>query len=136
MTSDALIVPSPVEGKSSALKVNAARVFSAAIESVDGALGTLRPIAEKAAAVLADGNASEDAAPQLKTVVDSWLRVVEARAKLACEQGKVLVEMQKDLNRCAVERERIASSPKSGLDLNSLSAESIRAALAGMEDDA
>lgn len=117
--------------KTASVKVNASLVFSTALKTVEGAVEMLRPHAEGASASLSAGADAEQCIG-LKAVLDSFLKAVEIRARLAADQGKVLSEMQKDLNRTAIERCRIEQQGAASLDVNAIPADAIRAALAEM----
>jgi hypothetical protein len=118
----------PAESHSGSLKVNATKLFKESMSKVDEGLDALRPFAEESAAALqgCDG----DGGFGHKAVLDGYVRMQEVRAKLAAEQAKLLVEMQKDLNKCAIEKQRIATGGKS-LNLRDIPADLLREALNG-----
>jgi hypothetical protein len=89
-------------------RVDAKRVFKEAMDKVDDAIAILEGPARSAAEALPQVDEKEG--QNLAVLVNGYVKTTEIRAKLAAEQAKLLVEMQKDLNRCAIERERIASS--------------------------
>ena len=108
------------------LQVDARSVFRAAMSKVDEALDILRGPATDAAAALRE--CDDKSGMNLSSLVNAFVKTTDIRAKLAAEQSKQLVEMQKDLNRCAIERERIAASA-GGVDLNQLTEAQLAAML-------
>ena len=109
-------------------RVDARKVFDSAMKKVDEALEILREPAERSVKALED----DPKAANLSVIVNGFVKTTEIRARLAAEQTKALIEMQKDINRCAIERERIAASSV-GSDLSSLTEDQLSAMLEGSE---
>ena len=118
----------PAESSTGSLKVNATKLFSASMKKVDEGLDMLAPLAKECAEALP--GCDPDASAGNKAVLDGYERMQEVRAKLAAEQAKLLVEMQKDLNKCAIERHRINTGGKT-LDLRAIPTDMLKAALDG-----
>jgi hypothetical protein len=113
--------------RNSTIKVNASRVFNQDLACLDDVLSELKPLADSALCLNAKAGEGGEA------TINAYTKLVEARAKLAAERGKMLVEMQKDLNRCCIERERIRASAAKDLDLSKIPIAAIEAALEDAE---
>lgn len=109
-------------------QVDARRVFRESVKDVDAAVDELLPTTRIALAALVGQFDGENGAFAAKAVLDCYSKLNEVRAKLKGEHQKLLVEMQKDLNKCVTERLRInAQNPP--VDLKNLSDDQISSLL-------
>lgn len=110
-------------------QVDARRVFRESVKDVDAAVDELLPTTRIALAALVHQFDGENGAFAAKSVLECYSKLNEIRARLKGEHQKLLVEMQKDLNKCIIERKRIdAQSPP--VDLKNLSDEQLSSLLA------
>jgi hypothetical protein len=114
--------------KNKQIQVNASKVCKEAMAKVDEGLEMLTGPAEEAARILQES--PEDGA-SLASLVTAYTKVLDIRSKLAAESTKSLVEIQKDLNKCSIEKLKIDAAMRGNLNLNELSADQIRAMIEG-----
>ena len=89
------------------VRVDASRVFHSATRDVESAVDEMLPVTKAAMEALREEFRGDNAVLAAKTVMDSYVKLHEIRAKIKGDHEKLLVEMQKDINKCAVERKRI-----------------------------